>query len=279
VPVQDDPTGPIGWKAVRVDGPGPLAVKAAKKLVREGDLALQHPAISLRLALDGVLARLWADGHTSVAALWDCYARYLYLPRLRDQRVLEAAVQDGPAGIAWSTEGFATADRHDDVAGRYQGLLVAAPPSQVGGTTLVVRPDVAVAQLDGDQEAAARAASDDLRPETIGGTTDAPSTGGRVVTVGGEPPPSAPPAPLNRFHASVRLETMRAGREFSKVIEEVIANLTQHGPVEITVELAASSPTGYPDHVVRTVTENVRVLRFEAGAGFEGGEGGPVTRR
>ena len=38
--------------------------------------------------------------------------------------------------------------------------------------------------------------------------------------------------------------------------------------VTITLEIEARIPEGAPDHVVRTVTENSRVLRFES-FGFE----------
>ncbi len=38
--------------------------------------------------------------------------------------------------------------------------------------------------------------------------------------------------------------------------------------VSVTLEIAADVPAGVPDHVVRTVTENARTLKFKS-QGFE----------
>ena len=37
-----------------------------------------------------------------------------------------------------------------------------------------------------------------------------------------------------------------------------------HANVEVTLEIRAEIPDGVPDHVVRTITENCRTLRFKA---------------
>jgi len=39
--------------------------------------------------------------------------------------------------------------------------------------------------------------------------------------------------------------------------------------VTVTLEIQAEIPTGTPDSVVRTVTENGRTLKFENNSGFE----------
>ncbi|NJM06103.1 hypothetical protein HC891_07715, partial [Candidatus Gracilibacteria bacterium] len=75
---------------------------------------------------------------------------------------------------------------------------------------------------------------------------------------------------LRRFHGSVTLSAERAGRDAGKIAEEVIAHLTGllGANVRITLEIEADIPNGAPDHVVRTVTENSRTLKFTQ-AGFE----------
>jgi len=35
-----------------------------------------------------------------------------------------------------------------------------------------------------------------------------------------------------------------------------------HAEVEVTLEIRAKVPDGVPEHVIRTVTENCRTLRF-----------------
>ncbi len=64
------------------------------------------------------------------------------------------------------------------------------------------------------------------------------------------------------------LDPSRYGRDFQKVVDEVIANLKEHSVVEIRLEVTAESVAGFPEHVVRTVTENANVLRFTPGSGF-----------
>ncbi len=63
---------------------------------------------------------------------------------------------------------------------------------------------------------------------------------------------------------------MRVGRDASRIAEELIAHLTAlpGSEVKVTLDVQASLPSGAPDHVVRTVTENARTLKFED-QGFE----------
>jgi hypothetical protein len=83
------------------------------------------------------------------------------------------------------------------------------------------------------------------------------------------PPPVGSTQP-KRFHGTVTLDTARAGRDASRIAEEVIAYLSGlvGARVTITLEIEAEIPNGVPDNVVRTVTENSRTLRFTS-QGFE----------
>lgn len=73
-----------------------------------------------------------------------------------------------------------------------------------------------------------------------------------------------------RFHGTVALDPTRVGRDASRIADEVIAHLSGlvGAKVKITLEVEAEIPSGAPDHVVRTVTENSRTLRFTS-QGFE----------
>ena len=98
----------------------------------------------------------------------------------------------------------------------------------------------------GEQAAAGRAADGDVT------TTQAVSTGPK------------------RFFGSVALDPTRVGRDAGRIAEEVIQHLAglMGSNVEITLEIHVELPDGTPDHIVRTVTENCRTLRFRA-HGFE----------
>ena len=66
------------------------------------------------------------------------------------------------------------------------------------------------------------------------------------------------------------LDTARVGRDASKIAEEVTAHLAGliGANMKVTLEVEAEIPSGAPDEVVRTVTENSRSLKFTS-HGFE----------
>ena len=59
-------------------------------------------------------------------------------------------------------------------------------------------------------------------------------------------------------------------RDASRIADEVIAHLAGlvGATVKVTLEVEAEIPSGTPDNVVRTVTENSRTLKFTS-QGFE----------
>jgi len=60
------------------------------------------------------------------------------------------------------------------------------------------------------------------------------------------------------------------GRDAPRIAEEVVAHLVGlvGSEVKVTLEIEAEIPSGVPDHVVRTVTENSKALKFTS-HGFE----------
>ena len=60
------------------------------------------------------------------------------------------------------------------------------------------------------------------------------------------------------------------GQNASRIADEVIAHLAGRvgAKVKVPLEVEAEVPTGVPDQVVRTVTENSRTLKFTS-QGFE----------
>ncbi len=256
VPTQPEPTGRPGWDAVRVDGQGSLAARASRKLINEAYLYTTFAPALLRLQLDGTLHSLWESGHVSVNKVWDTFARYLYLPRLRDITVLLDTVSQGPASTTWQQDGFATAEAWDEAAGRYVGLTVGQHVIGASGTTLIVMPIVAAIQLEAEAG---------QPPGPAPGNDEQPSEG---IT----PPGPLPPTPgaesgakkLERFFGVVSLDPTRLNRDFGRVAQEVIQHLTSlmGTNVEVTVEIRATNSDGFPDATVRTVSENTRTLRF-----------------
>ena len=121
---------------------------------------------------------------------------------------------------------------------------------------VLVKPEVARRQLDAEQPVVGPGSSHEPGP-------------GPEPNPGPEPVPAPVPQPT-RFHGTVQLDTMRAGRNASQIADEVVAHLASlpRAMVTVTLEIDAEIPEGAPENVVRTVTENSRTLKF-ASHGFE----------
>jgi len=262
VPVQITPQSPITWQAIRLTGQEALAVRASKKLKNDELLLTGFAATRLRMELDRI--PLWRGDQVRVKTLAEDFARYIYLPRLKDSSVLLSAVQDGVSLLTWQKEGFAFADSYDEIGKRFRGLRCGQIISLLDTSSpgLLVKGDVARVQLDAEIQ------PPKLGEDSVVGPTlpigPGPNPPGSGVT-----PPTGP-VQLKRFHGTVKLDTTRVGRDASKIAEEVIAHLSSivGANVTVTLEIEAEIPSGVPDNVVRTVTENSRTLKFTS-QGFE----------
>ena len=205
-----------------------------------------------------------ATGH--IAPLVEDFARYLYLPRLKDPSVLLHAIGDGMNLLTWLQDSFGFADAFDEDGGRYQGLRTGQMVTLVDAHApgLVVKPEVASRQLDAE-----RAASPPAMPWTPSGQSDTTPRPTQVTPPTGDPEPKAAAKPT-RFHGTAVLDATRVGRDAGRIAEEVIAHLAGlvGTTVTVTIEVEAAIPAGASDHVVRTVTENCRTLKFTS-QGFE----------
>jgi len=260
MPVQTSPQAAIEWQAMRLSGQDALAVRASKKLKNDELLITAFAATRLRMELDKI--PLWRGNHVAIKQLVEDFASFIYLPRLKDSSVLIGAVRQGLPSLLWMQETFAFADSYDESAGRYRGLRCGEDVYLADGETqgLLVKPDIACKQMDEEKS-----------KQPVGGTPAGPSTGGEGATTtesGAGPsgtngaPPTAPK--LKRFHGTVTLDPTRVGRDASRIADEVIAHLSGlvGAKVTVTLEVEAEIPSGAPDHVVRTVTENSRTLKF-----------------
>jgi hypothetical protein len=215
---------------------------------------------------------LWRGDLVSVKQLVDDFAQYLYLPRLRDTGVLLAAVSDGVASLTWERETFAYADSYDASRQRYLGLKNGQQitPSLDG---VLVKPEVAAAQVTEDMQSKVQPTDSTFTYNQSGGSNKGQgqhvADGGAEASTSTQTPVISRPKP-QRFYGSVTLDTTRAVRDATAVIEEVAQHLSGllGTRVEITMEIHADLPEGAPEHILRTVTENCRTLKF-TNYGFE----------
>ncbi len=256
VPRQDDPRGGIEFDVVALDSDGSVAERVSRKLLNDGALATQFPAVLLRQRLNTVLQPRWADGHVTVSALWEDFARYVYLPRLRDQPVMMGAVAAGPVGFAWTSDGFGVAAGIDESTGRYLGLAAeGVPPGAVTPTSLVVHPDRALAQLRDEIQEGLDTEPDDTDDEEPPADDDSQESEPSLITA---------------FRGSVMLDSARPTKAFTKISEEVLTHLLSQPDIdaEVRLEVEVRKAEGFSEHTIRTVTENSQTLQFEEGSGF-----------
>lgn len=263
VPRQENPQADVAWEAIRLSGQGALAERASKRLRNDELFIARYAPTLLKMELDRV--PLWRNDSVAIRQLVEDFAKYPYLPRLAGPEVLLDAIRQGVALLSWTTDSFGFAESFDEQGARYRGLRGGqqVPIDDYAGPGLVVKPEVTKAQLDNEVPGDGPG-----MPGTPGGG-DAEPGGAATGTGDGakQPPGNIQPT---RYYGTVSLDPTRAGRDAGRIADEVIAHLSGlvGAEVQITMEIQATIPEGAPDHVVRTVTENGRTLKFDT-QGFE----------
>ena len=204
----------------------------------------------------------WKPDRPAVAveAFWEDSLRYLYLPRLRNRKVLEHAVQAGAA----SRDFFGTAYGWDGTS--FEGFHLEAPVAQVDRDLLLVEPGVAAA------------VAEKLAKSKPAGP---PPTGGGETTASGWPPPVPPPPGTtgvkdgssppfgahlpHHFHGAVIIPASAARMRFIQVADEIVSLIVQdpHAQLEVSVEIRAEFPEGAPENLRRALSENAASLGFK----------------
>ena len=208
------------------------------------------------------LGPLWPEDrpHVPVEELRAWFASYVYLPRLRDEAVLDDALRRLAEDLAWP---FALAAGFDEATGAYVDVVdgKALTPGDLGSRLLVRREAVP-------------APPESPRPGTAGGEArdDARNRGDLDHPDKPPPPPSSAPRP-KRFFASLKLDPERAGRDVARIMDGLLVELTRAPGSEIALTLeihGSAGEAGYPEDVVDTVAANARDLKLSEGdLGFE----------
>ena len=250
-------------------------------------LITQYAGVLLRREMDRI--PLWRGNHVSIKDLADYFAKYVYLPRLKNTDVLLE-----PSAMACNRSGNA---KHLPMpkagtrsASSISGSKRANRPHVLNANSLIVKPEVALAHITG-ASAPVTAAPQQLQPvppATYAAYAQAQDYSlsalgereGSTATALPEPPPTIfSPTPLvaqakgpkyQRFHGSVIINERKMGTEAGNIMEEVVKHLTSlySVKVKVTLEIEAELQNGASEDTVRTVLENCRTLKFEE-FGFE----------
>jgi predicted AAA+ superfamily ATPase len=259
VPSQHDPMkAGIEWEEASVTGSTSLAPKVSRKLVEQENVLPVLGAPRLKMELDKILWK--SDPHVNLKHVADCFATYLYLPRLTRRDVLLKAVESGFAD-SMICEYFGYASSFDGSQKRYAGLQTTrlATRVQIDGSSALVKPEVAAAQAEADK---AKESGTTVTPVQPGAGTSSTSPHG-VVTPGGGG--TVQPARKTTYFGSKSLTPTTAGLQFSDIQKEIVQHLVSKLGVEVTVtvEITARFPEGFDQSLIRTVSENAAALKLD----------------
>jgi predicted AAA+ superfamily ATPase len=263
VPSGDATGATVTWEDIRASGDGSPVERAAGRLEATDHLYTRWSGTNLRLELDKV--PLWRGDSVGLRQLWQDFAQYLYLPRLKDSSVLVKAVESGVGNTGWSMDGFAYADSYDEDAKRYRGLIGGAVPTVLmQGEALLVKADVALRQLEEEASARGDAPTSTSYPMADGNG----ASGESIVRYGleaGGPLPATHARP-RRFYGKKTLDVVRMAREVGDISEAIVAHLANspNSKVTISIEIEAESGSGFDDGVRRIVSENANTLKLDS---------------
>ena len=260
LPVQDPSAATYSLDTLNTGGTTDDVIARTGTKVKDNSLlATTRSSALIGMDLSGPLARAWESGHIRVGDLYDLYATYPYLTRLRDRAALEDGLLSVVNDTSWSINGFAFADSWDADNQKYVDVTLPSDPKMppLTDSTLVVRPAIALAQREADEKEADRGKDDD---EGDGG---GPVDGGGTKRPGPTPVPT--PARATRYWGSTTLDISFPARDFSTIQQEILQNLSvaPGTTVEVRIEISATSSEGFDESTQRTVRENANTLGFE----------------
>jgi predicted AAA+ superfamily ATPase len=186
-------------------------------------------------------------------AFWEDTLRYLYLPRLKSQAVLEQAIVKG----AGNRDFFGTAyGQHE---GKYDGFKLGDANVQLDDTLLLIEPEAAK-RYDALQAAPANT---EVVAEPVPGSFKA--SGG----ASGKPLTSQPKSTVvlkyHTFIGTADVNAATAKLRLVQIAEEIVSILVSDSQanVKVSVEITADFPAGVPDQIKRAVSENATSLGFK----------------
>ena len=210
----------------------------------------------------------WKEDVKEISALtvWQQSCQQLYLPRLKDDTVLQRTMAAGTASPDFF--GFAQGKEGE----RYLGFSYAERATPMINGTLLIEPAAAAQYASTLVPVATDPVPDTVPTQTALTYPQAPTTPSPVGT-GGIPPPTYRDNLASRFYATTTLDPFLAKKQFADLVDEVVQNFTARTgvKVQINIEIQAESTAGFDDGLQRTVRENCTVLRVGR-AEFERGE-------
>lgn len=264
--------GEVQWDHFQISPAAVNRTEEIQKVLKEHELLIAEWA---PVHLEKMLrAWFWKDNAQAVSALdvWQKTCCYLYLPRLKDEHTLRAAINVGVDardffGIAYGQE-----------EGRFKGFHFDEATTAIFDEALVlIEPKAAAdfaAKLAHEKAEREAKAKGEIKDKDAPGSSASTGTGGSSGSGGetggdvdgGSPPPSKPPAVKKTvFFGQAELDPIKAKLQFSNVAEEVLMLFTSKPGVKVTisVEIHAEALGGFDESTQRAARENCNQLKFK----------------
>ncbi len=182
---------------------------------------------------------LWPEDrpHLAIGEIADWFASYVYLPKLRDRVVLEAAMRDTLGKL---DAAFGYAESFEAATSDYSGQSGQGPPEFFGPAAVLVRADIALEQVRKQASATT----------SIG----AAASGGGSLALSGKPAettqsePKAPTKP-RRFFGSFEIDMVRPVKSLDTILNSVAMELRRMPgtKVKVLLEIEAEAPFGFSE--------------------------------
>jgi Protein of unknown function (DUF499)/Swt1-like HEPN len=222
--------------------------EAAWDKAQEADFVISRLG---KASLTDRLRDLWSDEqpHLSVDQVKDWFFEFPYMERLRDDQVLADALADALVDLDERNVAFGIASAAQD--GKYSDLKFnQSAVVRFGSGQLLVRREVAETQLQAAQPASEAGDEGGAQP-------------GRPSAPGGvkEPEKARP----TRFTGTISLDALRGASKAGLIFNDVIGELDSADGVDlkITLEITATSRSGFPEDVEEIVRDNAKDLGFD----------------
>ena len=251
-PSQKPGNSGVEWQSLRTTGTGRLGERVSKKLESEEKLISGYSGVRIKMDLDG--KNLWSEnGDVQISSLWECYARYLHIPRLASKEVLIKAISNGIALLSWQQESFAYAEGHDGQ--RWVGVRY-GEHVQVSSSGFLLQPERVSSEVDQFRNVSAG----ETDTVSSGTSTDVEAT----KTIGGEETPSVPPSDVapKHFYAQFNIDPIRGVNQVAEILEHITMHLGDD--VSLTLDIQANNEQGFSEEKIRTVSENTNSLGAKA---------------
>ncbi len=262
VPMQEVKPGKgiseIQWEAFPINASSQNLTPDIERILKENELLITDWApIHLANAL-----KTWFWKNTKEANALDVWQKtccYLYLPRLKDDSVFRSTLTAGTAtadffGIAYGKDGD-----------KYVGFNLGKGASPIlDAALLLIEPNTACAYAEQQRAVEATLQSVTATPSDVfsnnSSIQNSEKSSAQVLVAG-----TASLASKKQFYGSIELDAIRAKKDFSDIVDEVIQHFTTRPDVKvrISIEIQAETSSKFAEDIQRSVKENCKVLKFK----------------